>query len=70
VVTNQYGEKLSKQNGASALDCDKPLEALNAAARHLGLNLDGDASVKACTTLDDFYTAATAAWSKRMCSAI
>ncbi|WP_027804205.1 tRNA glutamyl-Q(34) synthetase GluQRS [Paraburkholderia caledonica] len=70
VVTNQYGEKLSKQNGASALDCDQPLEALNAAARHLGLNLDSDASVKACTTLDDFFTTATAAWAKRMRSAI
>jgi glutamyl-Q tRNA(Asp) synthetase len=62
VVTNERGEKLSKQNGATALDSDKPLEALGAAAQHLGLDL-GD---KAHTTLDSFYTAATAAWARRM----
>jgi glutamyl-Q tRNA(Asp) synthetase len=67
VVTNEHGEKLSKQNGATALDCDKPLEALNAAATHLGLNLaDGGASGSVHATLDDFYAAATAAWSKKM----
>jgi glutamyl-Q tRNA(Asp) synthetase len=66
VVTNEHGEKLSKQNGATALDCDKPLEALNAAARHLGLNLDDSGSGKVHTTLEDFYAAATAAWAKRM----
>ena len=31
------GEKLSKQNGAQALDLSQPLRALNAAAAHLGL---------------------------------
>jgi glutamyl-Q tRNA(Asp) synthetase len=31
------GEKLSKQNGAQALDLSQPLNALNAAAGHLGL---------------------------------
>ena len=31
------GEKLSKQNGAQALDLSQPLSALNAAAAHLGL---------------------------------
>ena len=31
------GEKLSKQNGAQALDLSQPLNALNAAAAHLGL---------------------------------
>ena len=31
------GEKLSKQNGAMALDLSNPLRALNAAAAHLGL---------------------------------
>ncbi|REG61622.1 glutamyl-Q tRNA(Asp) synthetase [Paraburkholderia sp. BL6669N2] len=63
VVTNAEGEKLSKQNGATALDHDKPLEALSAAARHLGLDL-GNAATH--TTLDGFYAAATAAWAKRM----
>jgi glutamyl-Q tRNA(Asp) synthetase len=62
VVTNERGEKLSKQNGATALDSDKPLEALGAAARHLGLDL-GD---KAHTTLESFYAAATTAWARRM----
>ncbi|MGC2968409.1 tRNA glutamyl-Q(34) synthetase GluQRS [Paraburkholderia aspalathi] len=61
VVTNDQGEKLSKQNGATALDNDKPLEALSAAARHLGLELDGTTH----TTLEGFYAAATAAWEKR-----
>ena len=32
------GEKLSKQNGAQALDLSSPLRALNAAAAHLGLS--------------------------------
>ena len=32
------GEKLSKQNGAQALDLSDPLRALNAAAAHLGLS--------------------------------
>ena len=62
VVTNEHGEKLSKQNGATALDSDKPLEALHAAARHLQLELDGLPH----TTLDGFYKAATSAWAKRM----
>ncbi|MFM0173231.1 tRNA glutamyl-Q(34) synthetase GluQRS [Paraburkholderia sediminicola] len=63
VVTNEEGEKLSKQNGATALDSDKPLEALSAAAQHLGLDLE---SAAAHTTLDGFYAAATVAWAKRM----
>ncbi|HZZ02358.1 tRNA glutamyl-Q(34) synthetase GluQRS [Paraburkholderia sp.] len=61
VVTNDQGEKLSKQNGAIALDNDNPLEALSAAARHLGLELDGTGH----TTLEGFYAAATAAWAQR-----
>ena len=63
VVTNDQGEKLSKQNGATALDSDKPLEALSAAAQHLGLDLE---SAAAHTTLDGFYAAATVAWAKRL----
>ncbi|MEZ0604798.1 tRNA glutamyl-Q(34) synthetase GluQRS [Paraburkholderia sp. IW21] len=62
VVTNEQGEKLSKQNGATALDDVNPLEALSAAARHLGLELDGTAY----QTLEHFYAAATAAWAERM----
>lgn len=63
VVTNEYGEKLSKQNGATALDTGRPIEALSEAAQHLGLELE---SAGAYTTLEDFYAAATAAWAKRM----
>jgi glutamyl-Q tRNA(Asp) synthetase len=62
IVTNEQGEKLSKQNGATALDSDTPLEALSAAARHLGLDLGSAAQ----TTLDGFYAAATIAWARRM----
>ncbi|ADG14975.1 tRNA glutamyl-Q(34) synthetase GluQRS [Paraburkholderia atlantica] len=62
VVTNEHGEKLSKQTGATALDSDKPLEALIAAARHLGLELGNGVPA----TLEQFYSAATAAWAERM----
>ncbi|MBB5416613.1 tRNA glutamyl-Q(34) synthetase GluQRS [Paraburkholderia atlantica] len=62
VVTNEHGEKLSKQTGATKLDSDKPLEALVAAARHLGLELGSGVPA----TLERFYSAATAAWAKRM----
>jgi glutamyl-Q tRNA(Asp) synthetase len=62
VVTNDDGEKLSKQTGATALDATRPLIALNDAARHLGLKL----LETAAKTLDAFYTEATAAWSARM----
>ena len=37
LVLGANGEKLSKQNGAQALDTSRPLEALNAAAEVLGL---------------------------------
>jgi len=37
LVRGDNGEKLSKQNGAQALDTTQPLEALQAAARVLGL---------------------------------
>ena len=38
LVLGANGEKLSKQNGAQALNTDKPLAALNAAAEALGLD--------------------------------
>ena len=37
LVLGANGEKLSKQNGAAALDTSQPLVALNAAAQTLGL---------------------------------
>jgi glutamyl-Q tRNA(Asp) synthetase len=62
VVTNDAGDKLSKQTGATALDPNAPLKALHAAAHHLGLGLEA----KADESLDAFYAAAAAAWSDRM----
>ena len=38
LVLGANGEKLSKQNGAEALDLSEPLKALNAAAGVLGLD--------------------------------
>lgn len=56
VVTNEVGEKLSKQTGALALDQARPLEELLFAARFLQLPVDCAASV------DDFWKQAIAAW--------
>jgi glutamyl-Q tRNA(Asp) synthetase len=41
LVLGGNGEKLSKQNGAQALDLDDPAAALREAAGHLGLTLTG-----------------------------
>jgi glutamyl-Q tRNA(Asp) synthetase len=38
VVTGADGEKLSKQNGAAPVDASRPVEALSAALRHLGVD--------------------------------
>ncbi|WP_233880839.1 tRNA glutamyl-Q(34) synthetase GluQRS [Paraburkholderia flagellata] len=62
VVTNAEGEKLSKQTGAQALDASRPLEALVAAARHLGLELHD----RAPTTLEAFQLDAVEAWKWRL----
>jgi len=61
VVTNTAGEKLSKQTGASALDLDRPLEALMAAAMRLGLVLPATAG----TDLTAFWEAAISDWTRR-----
>jgi glutamyl-Q tRNA(Asp) synthetase len=58
VVSNDIGEKLSKQTGAAALDRNAPLDALVEAARHLGIEAPGE-------SLETFYSAATAEWAKR-----
>ncbi|MDR3097276.1 MAG: tRNA glutamyl-Q(34) synthetase GluQRS [Paraburkholderia sp.] len=62
VVTNEEGEKLSKQTGALALDATRPLEALLAAARHLGLELRGPAPV----SIEAFQADAIGAWTQRL----
>ncbi|MEX3983168.1 tRNA glutamyl-Q(34) synthetase GluQRS [Paraburkholderia sp. EG287A] len=62
VVTNADGDKLSKQTGAQALDVSRPLEALMAAARHLGLALHDPAP----PTLAAFQLDAIDAWKRRL----
>ncbi|CAB3753771.1 tRNA glutamyl-Q(34) synthetase GluQRS [Paraburkholderia humisilvae] len=62
VVVNEQGEKLSKQTGAHPLDASQPLDALQAAARHLGLDLAAGAH----RSLDAFYRAAIPAWATRV----
>ncbi len=62
VVTNEQGEKLSKQTGAQALDVSRPLEALLAAAKHLGLELREPAPV----SIDAFQVDAIDAWKRRL----
>jgi glutamyl-Q tRNA(Asp) synthetase len=55
LVLGENGEKLSKQNGAQALDLGDPLAALNRAAEVLGL--------KPCeTSLSDALDQWTQAW--------
>jgi glutamyl-Q tRNA(Asp) synthetase len=63
VVTNSEGEKLSKQTGATALDTNRPLDALHAAALHLNLDVNVDGQKH--TSLESFYDAATKAWARR-----
>ncbi len=59
VVTNELGEKLSKQTGAIPLESTEPLVALKQAAKHLGLDPGSSSS------LDAFYTDAIAQWARR-----
>ena len=56
VVTNDRGEKLSKQTGAMALDLSHPLEELRTAAGFLQLRVGHATSIK------EFWEQATAAW--------
>jgi glutamyl-Q tRNA(Asp) synthetase len=46
LVLGENGEKLSKQNGARALDVSEPLAALNAAAATLGLPVAQTANIQ------------------------
>ena len=72
LVLAEDGQKLSKQNGAAALDIAKPLIALRQAARHLGLpdppGLDGPVTATApapAGPLSDALSWWTAAWAGR-----
>jgi glutamyl-Q tRNA(Asp) synthetase len=59
VVKGADGQKLSKQNGAAALDGLQPLTGLAAAARHLALDVPAGAD------LDLFWTVAIDLWGQR-----
>jgi glutamyl-Q tRNA(Asp) synthetase len=60
LVVGEDGEKLSKQNGARALDLREPLAELGAAAAHLGLGrVEAD-------SIGRFWELATEAWARRM----
>jgi glutamyl-Q tRNA(Asp) synthetase len=63
LVTNEIGEKLSKQTGALALDLTQPEAELNKAARFLGLPI-ATRSI-ATRSIDDFWQCAIAAWVNR-----
>ena len=60
LVRHHDGEKLSKQNGAQALDLTRPLAALETAARFLELDLP------ATQTLSHFWELAPAAWLRKL----
>lgn len=66
VACDAHGEKLSKQSGAAPLDDGRPLPALLAAARHLGLASAGE--TRECSSIQTFYAAATTAWAARFAS--
>lgn len=58
LVPGPDGDKLSKQNGAQAVDTSRPLAALNAAMRHLELPEVESGSI------DQFWPAAVRAWQR------
>ena len=59
LVTDERGEKLSKQTGAQPVDAAQPLQALRLAAAHLGLGAIQAAS------LDAFWQEAVRRWGAR-----
>ncbi len=63
LVMGANGEKLSKQNGAQALDLSDPLAALRAAGTVLGVKADA-------TRIDRWLTMATDQWRQRWAAAV
>jgi glutamyl-Q tRNA(Asp) synthetase len=57
LVLGANGEKLSKQNGAQAVDTSDPMAALNTAAHALGLHVSAEA-------LPDWLAAAVGQWTR------
>lgn len=62
LVRGADGLKLSKQNGARALDLEAPIDALRDAGRVLGIAVDG-------TSIADWLSSAVRCWSERWCTA-
>lgn len=61
VLTNDRGEKLSKQTGAKALDISQPVNTLLDAAKALEL----DIKTEAINSVQTFFDAAVPAWARR-----
>jgi glutamyl-Q tRNA(Asp) synthetase len=61
VLTNDRGEKLSKQTGAKALDISQPVNTLLDAAKALELHIKTDA----INSVQTFFDAAVPAWARR-----
>ncbi len=61
LVLDEYGNKLSKQNRATPLDTQRPLDSLQRAWRHLDLP-----ALPAVASLDEFWQAAIEHWAKRL----
>ncbi len=61
VITNELGEKLSKQTGAVALDISQPVITLMAAANALALGIDATN----INSVQTFFDAAVPAWARR-----
>ena len=57
LVMGEDGEKLSKQNGATAVDEKQPLLALKAAAMALGLNVRADTVTECLNTARQMWHA-------------
>jgi glutamyl-Q tRNA(Asp) synthetase len=54
LILDELGEKLSKQHGAAPIDACNPVQALNGAARALGLNEQQAASASVQCALADW----------------
>ena len=63
LVRHRDGEKLSKQNGAEALDLLEPLTQLRKAADFLGLQMDTPHTI---TSIAAFWEQALPAWQRRL----
>ena len=61
VITNDRGEKLSKQTGAQALDISQPVSTLLVAAKALELDIQAEA----VNSVQSFYEAAVPSWARR-----